>query len=456
MTMNYSYRYILKLAAPLILTMSSHMLMQFVDALLLSWYSAEAVAAVIPAGMVHWLILCAFHGTAGYVSTFVAQFRGAGRRDEISPAVWQALYFSIIAGALIALLAPLGGPLFRLVGHEPSLVRIESRYFGILCLGSPFSLLAVSINGFFSGREQTRVILYVQVLGAAVNMGLDYLLIFGKAGFPALGPDGAALATVCGQAVMFAAFALLFFRSRTRREFDTWNKRRFDRELFLRLIRFGFPSGVRFAVEMTAWTAFLLFVGRVGTIELTATNIAWRINGIAFFPVIGLAQAAGILIGNAQGRRNPVLSSKITWRALLLAEIWTAAAGLLFVLFPGRLYGLFFREGAMSAAMFLKVSGTGVILLRFVALYVLFDTFNIIFLTTLQSAGDTRWTFFAAGIGHALFIAALTGADTLKAGIFTEWAFATAFVILQGLVWLARFRAGKWRSMRVIGEEDLQ
>ena len=88
-TINTSYRGILSLAFPLILSMSSHMLMQFIDAIFLSWFSADAIAAVVPAGMTSWLLTSTFVGTAGYTSTFVAQYIGAGRNERAAHAAWQ-------------------------------------------------------------------------------------------------------------------------------------------------------------------------------------------------------------------------------------------------------------------------------------------------------------------------------------------------------------------------------
>jgi MATE family multidrug resistance protein len=445
-----SYGYILKLAMPLVLTMSSQMLMQFVDALFLSWYSVDAVAAVIPAGMAYWFIACGFNGTAGYASTFVAHYIGARKLSNVAPIVWQGIYFALLSGAIVAAASFTATPLFRAIGHTPAIQIMEAQFFRITCLGAPLGLLAAALTGFFAGREDTKTIFYVQALGALTNILLDYVLIFGNWGFPRLGVVGAAIATVSAQGAIFLTFAIVFLKRQYRREFLTWRGRGIDSRLFIRLIRFGAPTGFRFAIEMLAWTAFLLFIGRIGVIELTSTNIAWRINGLAFFPIIGLAQAVGILVGNAQGKSRPDISSRLTYRGLILAEVWMAAVGVVLVVFPRELYGLFYKEGAMSLSEFSQVSGFGVVLLRMVAVYSLLDSFNIIFLASLQSAGDTRWTLIAAIVAHIVFIAALVWADIVKAGLMVEWVLATVFVILQGLLWLARFRSGKWREIKVI------
>ena len=87
------YRQVLSIAFPLVLSMGSVAIMLFVDRMFLTWHSAEAVAASMPAGMLNFALMTLFMGTAGYTSTFVAQYHGAGRHDRIGPTVWQGIYF---------------------------------------------------------------------------------------------------------------------------------------------------------------------------------------------------------------------------------------------------------------------------------------------------------------------------------------------------------------------------
>jgi MATE family multidrug resistance protein len=175
-----SYRDILRLAAPLILTMSSLMIMQFIDALLLSRFSAAAVAAVVPAGMASWLLVCAFHGTAGYTSTLVAQYAGAGRTGRVASSVWQGVYFSAVSGAGVAMSGFAARFLFTLVGHEQDVREMEIVYFAIICAGAPLTILGSALSGFFSGLHRTAVIFLAHSAGTAVNVVLDLALIFGN------------------------------------------------------------------------------------------------------------------------------------------------------------------------------------------------------------------------------------------------------------------------------------
>jgi MATE family multidrug resistance protein len=428
--------------------MTAFMLMQFMDGILLSRYAPEAIAAVGTAGMLTFLLTSVFNGAAAYTSTLAAHYYGAGRPRAIGVAVWQGVYFATVAGLVLACAALVAGPVFRWVAHEPAVQQYEVEYFSILCFGMPSALLGTALSGFYSGRGDTRTLMLIQVLGIVTNLVLDILLIFGYLGFPRLGVKGAALATVAGQSVTALFLAAGFLRSRYRHAFHTWSGRRFDRDMMLRLVRFGLPSGMRIGIEVFAWSVFLVFVGRIGTVELAASSIAWRINGVAFFPIIGVAEAVRILVGQSQGQGRSAESTRITMNGLLVSEVWMLLSALLFVLVPRPLLALF--DGGDSPEVFRQVMDLGVTLLRFVAVYCLLDGFNIVLSGMLQAAGDTRWTLGAAGVMHALFVVALAVADRTGAGLMAEWTAATSLVMVLAVILYGRFHHGAWKNIRVI------
>ena len=322
----------------------------------------------------------------------------------------------------------------------------EQTYFAITCWGAVAAIAAGAISGYFTGQGKTRVVMIVQLTGFALNAILDYLLIFGRFGFPRWGMGGAAIATVSAQAVVTLILFFLFLSSKPHG--SPWKNRAFEGEMFSRLLKFGIPNGLRFAFEMLAWTVFVCFVGRIGSNELAATNIAFRINGFAFFPIVGLGQALGILVGQAQGNADPQRTIKLTYTGLFIAELWMITLAAIFVFFPSQLFGLFAPDDPLSR--FQAVSDIGVVLLRFVAIYSLLDAGNIVFVSSLQSAGDTRWTMILSIIAHSVFLAVLGTADMLKLGLWFEWTVATVFVMTVAFAWWLRFHSGKWKNIRVI------
>ena len=443
------WRRILVLAGPLILSMTAHMLMQFIDGLFLARHSEEAIAAIGPASMAAFCIGSLVFGAVGYTSVLTAHYFGAKQFNQIGPAIWQGIRLSVLAGAFSAALGVAGIPIFALVGHSPLVQRYESQYFLIISAGMAFSFLGTAISGFFTGRGKTLTVMIIQLSAVGLNTLLAYGLIFGRLGLPALGVAGAAVATVTAQALSAGLFVVCFLRREYRGEFQTWAGRRWNGEMMVRLVRFGLPNGFRFFAEIAAWSFFLFFVGRIGTTELAATSIAWRINGVAFFPIIGLSEAVRILVGQAQGRKEPQESAHVTWQGLMLSELWMLATAALFVLFPRGWYAIFLGDAGYTPA----VTELGVVLLRFVAAYCLLDAANIVVCGSLVAAGDTRWTFWASLAAHGVFIGSLFLADALKLGLYPEWAFATIFVMALALVWMLRFRTNRWKYIPVIRAE---
>lgn len=443
---------ILKLAVPLILSMIGLVLMQFVDALFLAWHSKEALAAVVPAGMAATLIISPFQGTAMFTSTLVAHYVGARRPGRAFAATWQGIYFSIISGFIVFLIGFTAEPLFNWAAHSEQIRPLEQRYFAILCWFSFTTICGSALSGFFSGRGHTAKLAIVQLTGLAANTLLDYCLIFGYWGFPELGIDGAAYATVIAQGLVVLILFALFIRSR-QTSGHPWKDRGFELKLFRRLLHFGIPNGLRFAFEMLAWTLFIFFIGRIGDNELAASNIVFRINGFTFFPIIGLGQAVGVLVGQAQGAGNISKTVKLTYTGFYLAEIWMIVIAAILVLFPFNILNLFNGNGVVDT--YQPITALGVILLRFVAVYSLLDACNIIFVSSLQSAGDTRWTMIFSIVSNCSFLGVLMVADYLKVSIWFQWTTATIFVMVAAITWLIRFRMGRWKVIRVI-EPHLQ
>ncbi len=383
------YREVLVIAIPLILSTATWSIQHFVDRMFLTWYSPEAIAAAMPAGMLNFSMTSIFMGTAGYLSTFVAQYYGAKRYHRIGPALWQGVYVSLLGGLVIVCAIPFAEPVFRLVGHSPLVQQDEVAYFQILCLGGGAYSASYALSGFFSGRGKTWPVLWVNAATTVVNLVLDYALIFGHWGFPELGIRGAGIATVVAGVFSLLMFFVLLCSGSNNDTFHTIKGWRLERDLFVRLLRYGFPSGVQFFLEMAGFTAFVLLVGRLGIASLAATNIAFNINTLAFMPMIGCGIAISVLVGQYLGGDKPDRAQLAVYSGFHLTLVYMISIAAAYVLVPD----VFVAPFALRAdpAEFSEIYGYSIILLRFVAVYSVFDTMNIIFCSAIKGAGDTRY-----------------------------------------------------------------
>jgi MATE family multidrug resistance protein len=281
---------------------------------------------------------------------------------------------------------------------------------------------------------------------------LASILIFGNRtlGVPACGIAGAAFSTVGGSCVSAILGLFLLFLPRFEKSHATWSGWRFDARLFGRLMYFGLPNGLGAALDPLVFAFFTQLVGRIGPVELAATSVTFTLNLVAVLPALGLGQAVEVLVGQRLGEDRPDVAARSAWTGLKLILCFTIAVAAAFLLVPGPLVALFGGvEGGDAVSE--KVAELVPVLLRFVVVYCLFDTMNILFSFALRGAGDTRFvTMVALVFAWPVMIIPTWVVTGRGRGLYAAWTFASLYVILLALTFLFRFLQGRWRSMRVI------
>jgi len=445
------YRQVLAISLPLVASMGSITLMQFTDRMFLANYSLDAIAAALPAGIASFTCIAFFMGVANYANVFVAQYTGALAFTRVGAALWQSIYFSLLAAVLLASLYFVSDSLFDLIGHSAEIRSLEVTYFNILTLGAGLVVLSSAIACFYTGRGLTWTVMLVHMAGAAVNIPLDYCLINGVGPFPELGIVGAAIATVTAYTIIVIILSLFIFSPSNRARFGTWENRAFDKDLFGRLMRYGLPSGTQFFLEIFGFTFFIQMLGRLGDLELAASNIVLSIEMLAFLPMVGFHIGNATLVGQAIGRGRPEDGVYSTSSALHITLAYMMLLAAFFVFMPEPLLYLF-KSNHQTPEQYAEIVDLGVILLRFVAVFCFFDALNLIFSGAIKGAGDTRfimWTIAALSLG-VMIIPVYLAVEVIGAGIYTAWTLATFYACALGLAFMLRYCQGKWKKMRVI------
>lgn len=443
-------REVLAIGYPLILGHLSAAVWTFFNRLFLTWFSPAAVAGATAASFSTYALLSLFIGTGEFLTVFVAQYLGAGRRDRVGPTMAQGLWFSAAAGVLVASLAPLARPFFALAHNAPDVFQNEVAFAELFLRGAFPMILMPTLSTFWSGRGRTRVVLAVNAFSWVLNVLLDWLLIFGRAGFPRMGVRGAALAVVVSQSAGAAIFLALLLAPRNRAAFGTLSGWRLDPKTFWRLLRFGLPTGLATSLEILAFAIFMLIVGRIGTDELAASSVAFSLNMLVFMPMLGLAVGVSALVGRSMGAGRPDVAQRATWSAFWMSLAYMLFWGLLYVGAPGVLLSPYAADA--DPASFARLSATATALLRFIAVYSIFDMMNVIFAGGLRGAGDTTFPLLAT-LALAVFTLLLPTylfTVVLGHGVFVAWTAASAYVWILGVLMLLRFRAGGWKRLSVV------
>lgn len=442
------YMEITRLAVPLLLSNAGLVFMQFADAMFLAKYSPDAIAASGMGGMVSWMVSSLFVGIVGYTSVITANNIGAHQEDKVGCVNWQGIYLALMAGVLTVLLGFLTAPFFRLVGHAPEIQALESEYLRVLLFGNVVFFVQASLGGYFSGRGDNVRLMAAQMSGQALNVVLDYALIFGKWGLPEMGVTGAALATVLSGLLPIAIMLAYFLRRDARERYHTHHWR-LHWGIMARLLRFGVASGIQMWIDAALWTLFLVIIGRLGTVELAATSITYRLNSLAFMPIIGLARGMGTLAGQRHGAREFQEVVAYICHCLVMSEIWMISIAATYALLPEWYFRMFSADGSRGTVDFAEVLATGKTLLRFVAVYCLGDACNIALSIGLHSVGDTRWTSIMMSIVTLILVAVLLYAGYAHWGLYPIWTAATVFILALPPIWIFRLRQGNWKAIRV-------
>ena len=211
---------------------------------------------------------------------------------------------------------------------------------------------------------------------------------------------------------------------------------------------------MQFFLEIAGFTAFVLLVGRLGIASLAATNIAFNINTLAFMPMIGAGIAVSVLVGQYLGADKPDLAQSVVYSGFHMTLVYMVSIAAAYLLLPY----IFVAPFALRAdpASFSEIYGYSVILLRFVAVYSVFDTMNIIFCSAIKGAGDTRFVMLVT-VFLSLFVFIVPVyliVVVLEYGLMVAWIFATVYIISLGVAFYLRFLGGKWKTMRVIEQSQ--
>ena len=187
-------------------------------------------------------------------------------------------------------------------------------------------------------------------------------------------------------------------------------------------------------------------------LELAATNIAFNINTLAFLPMMGIAIAVSVMVGQNLGNKDPERAEYATWSAAHICFTYMILISLGYVLAPG----MFLRPFGMKSdpETFNKIYEYGVVLLRFIALYSLFDALNIVFASAIKGAGDTRFVMKTIVVCSwvLMVIPTYLAIVVFKLHLYAAWVCVTVYITILGFIFLLRFLQGNWKEMLVIEE----
>ncbi len=439
---------LLVIALPMVVSQACDTVMMFTDRLFLSQLGPIHMAASMSGGLTAFMFMTFFIGLTGYATPLVAQYLGSGKEKKCAVVITQTLLVSIVGYPIILACIPLGHWLFEFIGHNQEQLELSNIYFDILMFGAIISLARNSINGFFCGIGKTRIVMISSLTTMVVNVGVNYILILGKLGFPSMGIKGAAIGTIIGGTcgLLVISFGYIMYH-RSHRNYNFARSLHFDAVVMKKLLRFGYPSGLEFFLNLLAFDLTVLFFHSYGTEVAAAVTIAFNWDLVSFIPLIGVNIGVTSLVGRFMGAREPDLAHRSTMSGIKLTSCYGFLMIFLFVVFPGPLVSLFIPDPDNTQTL----SKLAEYMVGMVAFYVFADGFSLVFSGALRGAGDTFWTMVISVIFHwILLVEAVLLIKVFDLPPKVTWAVFVLTVPIIAASFYVRYRSGKWRKVKVV------
>lgn len=388
----------LSLGLPLIGSHMARMAIGVADTVMVGWYGVEALAGlVIATSFFHILFFLGMGfgtGVLGLIATAIARQDETEVRRATRMALWLSSGFGLAGMPLMWF----SEPILSALGQSPAVAQYAQDYLRIAGWGLAVVLCQLTLNSYLAAMERTQVVMWVTLAGLPVNVGLNWVLIFGNLGAPELGLQGAAIASLTVQVLqllMLVGYAAWLPMARKYSLFHRlWRP---DWPALRSVAALGLPIGLTMVAEGGLFVGSNIMMGWIGTRELAAHGIALQITAIAFMAHLGLSNAATIRVGQAKGRndRRFMRDAAVTVTGMSLA--FACMTIVLFLTAAAPLVRLYLDPADPQAAAIVQI-GTG--LLFFAALFQLADAMQVLALGFLRGVHDTRVPMWIAGFSY--------------------------------------------------------
>jgi MATE family multidrug resistance protein len=335
----------LKLAIPVMLTNIGHVMMGVCDNVMVGHLNAESLAAAGLATVVFNVFLLFGIGVSYAITPLVAESFGSNDKESISETLRHGLVINFLNGIVLILVVSVGQNLLYHINQPKEVVALAIPFLNIIMYSLVPVLIYQSFKQFAEGLSNTQVAMVVIWACNVVNLLLNYLLIYGHWGLPALGLNGAGWATFISRIIMAAVIAgYIYYSPKFSMYRHAFSIGKYSKRLFSKILNLGIPSGVQFIFEVAAFDFSLVMMGWLGTKVQAAHQIAINLATLSYLTTAGLAAAATVRVGYFLGKRDVRNLQTATYSLLSMALIVMSLCALIFILGRSWLPSLYIND----------------------------------------------------------------------------------------------------------------
>lgn len=415
-TYKVHYRRDLNLALPIVVSQAGHMMVGLADSIMVGRVGIVPLAAASLANSLFMIVMSLGLGISFSVTPLVAAEDGKGERQHLAPLLSNTLFLYLLISLLLFVLLYFASPFIDHLDQPKAVAAQAIGYFNILMLSLIPLMLFQASRQFAEGLSHTRQAMIITLAANVVNIGLNYLLIYGHCGFRAMGLNGAGWATFisrCLMALAMTAFLRLPYMVKRYQLRLRWNQLSMKRAR--RLLFLGVPMGMQLVFEVSAFTGAAIIIGWLGAAQLAAHQIVFSMSATTYMVAAGLAAAATVRVGNQAGIGHFEEMRKAAFSIFHLVLLFMGICGVLFITLRHWLPRFFIDspEVIHLASMIMIVA----------ALYQLSDGTQVVALGALRGMADvkiptaiTLFAYWVIGLPAGYFLG-----FTRKWGITGVW-----------------------------------
>ncbi|MCO4769929.1 MAG: MATE family efflux transporter [Deltaproteobacteria bacterium] len=438
-------RTILVLAGPIIGGMGSQMILNVVDAAMVGRLGPAAQGAVGLGSITFFVLanltICLGTGVQAMVSRRDGQDDPEGAGAALDTALVTTLLVALPLGGLLSVLAP---HIFPLLSDDATVVAGGSQYMGIRLMALGVVTANYCFRGFWNGIGRSKVYLKTLLVIHTVNLFLNWVLIFGHLGAPAMGVQGAALASALAAAAGTVSYTVLAVANpEVRSRYKPFRFTSLSVSVARRLGSLSWPEALRGMGLMGGYMLFQLIHSHLGTRELAAGTILIQLASVGFLPALGFGLAGATFVGRALGRKDPAEARAMVWQTLRIALVILLVPATVLQLAPGLILSGFTPD---QVVIDLAAPALRILSISFVV-----DAVPFVIIYSLLGAGATRWAA-AVQLGAQYLVliplAWILGV-TLQWGVVGLWLAMAASRVLLAALALRKLRSSGWEEIVV-------
>ncbi|EID75734.1 MATE family efflux transporter [Imtechella halotolerans] len=386
------FAYNLKLAYPVILGMLGHTFVAFADNIMVGQLGTAELAAVSLGNSFIFIAMSLGIGFSTAITPLVAEADAAGDVVKGRSAIKHGLLSCTVLGILLFLSILLAKPLMHIMQQPQEVVALALPYLDLVA----FSLIPLVMFQAFKqssdGLSETKYPMYATLLANVVNITLNYLLIFGKFGFPQLGIIGAAIGTLVSRFIMvWYLWWLLSRKTKTKNYVTNFQWKSISKKMLKKIAGLGFPSSMQMFFEVAIFTAAVWMSGVLGKNPQAANQIALNLASMTFMVASGLSVASMIRIGNQKGLKNFVELRRIAFSIFFLTLLLEVVFALFFLTFRHWLPTIYLDvDDVANKIDNFEVIGIAAKLLLMAAIFQISDGIQVVVLGALRGLQDVK------------------------------------------------------------------